>query len=275
MKPRFNVHLALAAMLICCITISCKKLNVPVVETIDVTEIRGTSVKSGGVIIDDGGSTIITRGVCWSKEINPTINDQKSSDGAGAGSFASEVSSLAGSTTYYLRAYATNGDGTGYGMTMSFTTLPVIGYPHEGGIVFYLDQSGIHGLMAAPSDQSSGLKWYNNAYVTTNATSTSLGSGMNNTTAIVNIQGGGSYAAKLCYDLSLNSHSDWYLPSKNELNLMYLTLKANGIGSFTASHYWSSTEISNTNAWYQFFGDGGQATATKDYLYSVRAIRSF
>lgn len=259
-----------------CITQSCDTPSLPIVETNDVINITGTSAVSGGLILSDGGSTIMNRGVCWSTGSNPTIKDSKTNDGAGAGAFESQISLLNGSTRYYLRAYATNSDGTGYGMTMSFTTLPVIGQAHEGGIVFYLDASKVHGLACAPNDQITGIKWHNGVNVPIGTTSSSIGSGGNNTTDIVNKQGSGNYAAHICFNLTLNNKSDWYLPSINELDLMYKNLKLNGIGGFAAGHYWSSTEsITNTNAWYIYFGDGGKVTAAKDYEYYVRAVRSF
>ncbi|MDA3943268.1 MAG: FISUMP domain-containing protein [Bacteroidetes bacterium] len=108
---------------------SCKKeddnngqQNVPVLSTSEVTEISATTASSGGNITNDGGATVKARGVCWSTGDNPTIDDNKTEDGAGAGSFTSIVSDLELNTTYYLRAYATNSAGTGYGSAMSFTT---------------------------------------------------------------------------------------------------------------------------------------------------------
>ncbi|HDP55581.1 MAG TPA: hypothetical protein ENN24_07895 [Bacteroidetes bacterium] len=109
---------------------SCKKDDddnngqqpVPVLSTTEVTEITPTAATSGGNITDDGGATVTARGVCWSTSQNPTISDSKTEDGTGAGSFTSSISGLTPNTTYYVRAYATNSAGTGYGSTMSFTT---------------------------------------------------------------------------------------------------------------------------------------------------------
>ncbi len=88
-----------------------------------ITNITGTAVTGGGTITDEGSGTVIARGVCWSTGITPTILDNKSQDGGGVGTFISNITGLEGATTYYIRAYATNSAGTGYGMTMSFTTL--------------------------------------------------------------------------------------------------------------------------------------------------------
>jgi uncharacterized protein (TIGR02145 family) len=87
-----------------------------------ITNITGTSALCGGTITSEGTSTVIDRGVCWSTGTSPTIADNKTKDGAGAGTFISNISGLNITTTYYVRAYATNSEGTGYGMAMSFTT---------------------------------------------------------------------------------------------------------------------------------------------------------
>jgi uncharacterized protein with beta-barrel porin domain len=102
---------------------SCKKEEVPTLTTSAITNITGTSATCGGIITDEGSGTVIAQGVCWSTSITPTIEDSKTTDGAGAGTFSSSISGLNGATTYYVRAYATNSAGTGYGMAMSFTTL--------------------------------------------------------------------------------------------------------------------------------------------------------
>lgn len=102
---------------------SCKNEEVPVLTTADITNITGTTATCGGTINDEGSGTIIERGVCWSTNNTPTIADNKTANGAGAGSFISNISGLSGATTYFVKAYARNEVGTGYGMAMSFTTL--------------------------------------------------------------------------------------------------------------------------------------------------------
>lgn len=101
---------------------SCIKEEIPTLTTNSITNISGTSAIGGGTIINEGTGTIIARGLCWSKEITPTLADNKTAEGAGAGTFISNISGLNGATTYYVRAYATNSAGTGYGMAMSFST---------------------------------------------------------------------------------------------------------------------------------------------------------
>ncbi|MCB0669675.1 MAG: DUF1566 domain-containing protein [Saprospiraceae bacterium] len=87
---------------------------------------------------------------------------------------------------------------------------------------------------------------------------------------------GNTYAARLCSELQKGSYGDWYLPSKEELNLMYTNLHLNGLGGFTNALYWSSTEQNSTNAWGQTFSSGGQASGVKNAnTVRVRAIRAF
>lgn len=96
--------------------------GVPLVTTNDVSNISTESATCGGNISDDGGSAITERGVCWSTTENPTISDSKTTDGSGTGPFTSELTDLGVSTTYYVKAYATNIVGTAYGDQVEFTT---------------------------------------------------------------------------------------------------------------------------------------------------------
>jgi hypothetical protein len=163
------------------------------------------------------------------------------------------------------------------------TTVLALGQNYQGGKIFYTLQPGDpgynanvqHGLIAAPSDQSEAIQWWNGSDTTTGAKGTALGTGNANTNKIVTVQGVGSYAAKLCYDLKLGGYSDWYLPSKDELNKLYLNKAA--IGSFANDDYWSSSEFPDSDAlvWTQYFGNGSQSSYGKDHLSYVRAIRAF
>ena len=110
------------------LTNSCKKdINVPELFTTQISAITETSAMCGGYInkLSDKDASITERGVCWSTNQNPTISDNKTSEADGSGSFTSSITGLNANTTYYVKAYATNKAGTGYGNTISFTTSPV------------------------------------------------------------------------------------------------------------------------------------------------------
>jgi uncharacterized protein (TIGR02145 family) len=94
----------------------------PTLNTLPITNISTNSASSGGTIGLAGGQTVTARGVCWNTTGNPTIADSITIDGSGTGSFTSNLTNLNTSTTYYVRAYATNIIGTDYGNELSFTT---------------------------------------------------------------------------------------------------------------------------------------------------------
>jgi len=100
--------------------------TLPIVSTSPAGNITWNSATSGGIIIDNGGATISARGVCWSSSQNPTIADAFTTDGSGTGSFTSSITGLTPNTIYYLRAYATNSEGTGYGDEIMFKTYGVL-----------------------------------------------------------------------------------------------------------------------------------------------------
>lgn len=102
---------------------SCKKTTIPSVTTLnEVSSITKNTAISGGNITSDGGEAVTARGVCWSTHETPTISDKKTTDGTGEGEFSSNLSDLTPGTTFYVRAYATNTNGTGYGNAISFAT---------------------------------------------------------------------------------------------------------------------------------------------------------
>ena len=107
--------------------------------TTAATEVTQYTATSGGLVLSDGGSSVTQRGVCYSKSPNPTVNNLKTIDAAGTGEFKSEIKNLELNTTYYLRSYATNQFGTGYGLQIQIKTLqPDVGTIMDGGTVVYI-----------------------------------------------------------------------------------------------------------------------------------------
>ncbi|MBP9649146.1 MAG: DUF1566 domain-containing protein, partial [Paludibacteraceae bacterium] len=164
--------------------------------------------------------------------------------------------------------------------TISTTPL-TIGQAYQGGIIFWLDATGQHGLIAATADQNTGIQWYNGTYRYTGTAGDGLYAGAMNTAMIVATQmadnQSGSFAAKVCADYSVTvggvTYGDWYLPSKYELNLLYLQKIA--VGGFASAYYWSSTENNISNAWIQAFDSGNQTNNLKLFTNRVRAVRAF
>ncbi len=159
-----------------------------------------------------------------------------------------------------------------------------IGDSYQGGIIFWLDATGQHGLIAATDDQSTNMRWYAGTNTYTMALADGIGAGKSNTDIIIANQGygdGSTYVARVCHEYKGGNYGDWYLPSKYELNLMYLnigqgnSLGLGNIGGFINYYYWSSTEYGNNSAWRQYFYNGDQDYIDKLYADSVRAVRAF
>jgi hypothetical protein len=215
-----------------------------------------------------------------------------------------------GGTSYRFTGWNTKADGSGTdqagGSTFTMGTSPVTLYAQwtpyvlrdigpAGGYIFY--DKGVYSkaefttvkapnpnvpvydtwryLEAAPSDQSTGTTWGCYGVSISGADGTAVGTGEQNT---IDIEAGcttAGTAADLCANLSLGGYSDWFLPSKDELNLMYENLKVAGVGGFTDGYYWSSSEYYANNAWIQWFSTGYQYKNYKNNLIRVRAIRAF
>ena len=127
------------------------KFAVPSVTTTAVSAITKTTASSGGNVVDDGGDSVSARGACWNTTGTPTTSNSKTSNGTGTGAYTSSLTSLTADTTYYVRAYATNGKGTGYGSQVSFKTSSDSSGGNNGG-----NNGGTGGVPGVPA---LGLGW--------------------------------------------------------------------------------------------------------------------
>lgn len=152
-----------------------------------------------------------------------------------------------------------------------------IGDTYQGGRIVYILQPGDlnysalteKGIIVSEADVSSGVQWYNGSYgVKTSANDKVVRTGSSNTTKIVNTQGVGSYAAQVCQDLSLNTYTDWQLPSIEELKILYSARSLTGA-------YWSSTEFEAGWNYVRVVSDGQEGSRAKNVTLKVRAIRYY
>ena len=171
------------------------------------------------------------------------------------------------------------------------STIYSVGDFAQGGIVYWVDETGQHGLVCTKEDQSTGVRWFAGTHGDTRSKGDGLFSGEANTVIIIAAHAaigddGGTYAARMCNELQITeggkTYGDWYLPSWQELNLMEqnksiinTTATANGGVDFATDRYWSSTERVNLSAWYKDFSNGGQGFNNKNLTYFVRAVRAF
>ena len=267
----------------------------PTLTTSAVSSITKYAASAGGTITSNGGSVITASGICWSTTSTPTNSNSKTTDGTTSGTFTSTITGLTAGTTYYVRAYATNVIGTSYGAAQSFTTLstltlptlPTVGSSYGGGKVAYVYQNGDPGYTSSnipvliTSNAILGFtRWHNGSDITTGATASTLGTGSANTNTIATSQGastgGLTYAAALAKAYIGGGFTDWYLPSQDELNQMYLNRDAIGGFDGTMNYFWASTEVDASRAIMQNFLNGGSLINFSKYAAggTVRAVRT-
>ena len=207
-------------------------------------------------------------------------------DDVTAGSTVAETANITATGYYYYNA----SNDVWKTMAKEPTTYSVGDFA-QGGIVFWVDETGQHGLVCAKEDQSTGVRWYAGTNGNTQAKGDGPYAGEANTSIIIAAHvfigdDGNTYAARVCNELQITeggkTYGDWYLPSQEELNVMYqnkatidATALANGGSGFASYGYWSSTEYDNGVAWIRGFFNGVQVGDVKDFNYYVRAVRAF
>ncbi len=175
--------------------------SVPSLTTRELLNITNTTATGGGSITNDGGSSITAKGICWGTSPNPTTLDSKTTDGTGTTTFTSFITGLSASVTYYVRAYATNSTGTGYGNQQTFTTsstsntLPVVTSTSVTGLttiqaIFNAEVNNQGGGTVTER----GAVWNTSGNPTVNSNRIPSGSGTGiYTTTITGLSGGSNY----------------------------------------------------------------------------------
>lgn len=272
--------------------------GLPTVVTVAPENIGTTNCVVEGNITDAGQSSVTARGIVYSTSPAPTLDDDLHiASGSGEGSFTTFLSGLEPLTTYYVRAYATNGQGTAYGEEYSFATQSNVIYSigdegPAGGIVYYDKgeySDGWRYLEVSPAGWNEGgddpwgsnFDWgCNETFV--GGTSTEVGTGKENTEII--LANGCMVAgtpARIAAEADINGYTDWFLPSRDELgavyeNLFYLGANFHYTYGFSTINYATSSEIDDNGVWDIGLGDGSDLASLKtNVTRAVRPIRRF
>ncbi len=248
----------------------------PRVLTQEIIEIDSNYAICSSTVTYSGGTEIIDRGICWATFSNPTISDFKSSDGTGLGAYTSTMTNLVPNTLYYCRSFATNSEGTTYGKEISFRSMVsklYIGMQYKGGIIFYIEPMKGGGLLVSNDDVSSSINWACSNNISL-ASSKNVGSGQSNSQAILS-NCGNVGAVGYCANYKFGKYDDWFLPSVDELALIYKNLKETDKEKFSSGYYWSSTQKDEINAFRYGFMGGNLGDADKTSNQFVRAVRRF
>ena len=149
-----------------------------------------------------------------------------------------------------------------------------VGESYGGGIVFYVNNGGNHGIITSTVDRSTRIQRQNETSTVSNTVTNEINTGEFNTERISAIKGVENDEVPVYFNYQDSYYSDWYLPSKYELNLLYLNRSVLG-GYDDFARGWSSTEDSRVNAWFKSFAAGGAFSNGKDDVLYVRVHRRF
>jgi hypothetical protein len=298
MKKYFIRLNLLCAFFLCAVIIALYSCNKPVdtykapkptdatVTTSKISDITAATATCA-VKISAIGADFINCGVCWDVSQNPTIQTAAFTTTFNkATNFNIGLTGLSGGLTYYARAFMVTVSRVIYGQQVTFTTVtpPIaVGESYGGGIIFYVDNTGKHGLAASPADLPVNAPWDNGIIAAGKVdgdvvTNLALGTGKANTDYIISkIDSTGTYAALVCRQYKANGFSDWFLPSRDELTLMKQNLYDKQLGNFMAPGYWSSStyEGGGYYAYMQSLSSPAYTTITMDNVEGIRAARAF
>jgi hypothetical protein len=260
--------------------------NLPVVNTLDPENISFYSIHCIGIVLNDGGLTILEKGF----EISTSSNFSNPFVFLNLdGTFTNNIEGLNHNTVYYIRAFAKNIAGVGFGPSKMFQTRKFYQIGEQGpsgGYIFYTkpdSSGGWNFLEAAPADYAQTTLWSNsNSNI---STSVAVGNGLENTSNITALMGSNPNAAMACQNFQLTANgttfSNWFLPSRDELILLKTNLFEENLANLSANeYYWSSTQDNNfnfVNAWVVKMSNGQSEVISKPKSTNlfVRPIRRF
>ncbi|HBC78587.1 MAG TPA: hypothetical protein DEO60_09775 [Bacteroidales bacterium] len=250
--------------------------EVPHAETHAATKCSPGSAQLNGIVNTRGMPAVVAFEFGLTADYGSLIEASQSPVSGPAASIVSAiVPHLNAGTNYHYRIVATNDEGTVYGEDKTFKSEYSLGEYMYGGYIFYIDETGEHGLVCAPSDQSMNAPWAWGSPAPAGATDRAVGTGYKNTADIVLGCPEEGIAARLCRDLEMDGYSDWFLPSVNELFLMYTNLHLKGSGNFKDGFYWSSTQ-DKYGAWVVSFLYGSKSNQNRNKNeIRTRAVRAF
>jgi hypothetical protein len=269
--------------------------NLATVTTDPMGSLVGAVAEGNYTVVSEGAGGITAVGLVWGTTVNPTITtntgiltDPNYWPGSTGMSFPLDLTGLTVNTLYHVRAYATNSSGTAYGADVTFTATPavlgqMVQLNYNSGYVFSLDATGTHGLIAMTYNLGTSDWGCTNTPVTTG---TAVGTGSANTDAInLNISTNACMSAAMnmgfASQLTKMYGVEWFLPSKDELNLLWTNRTADASGALAAAlssaigfaPIWSSSQVDNTHAW--SFNGTMVSTGLKTGQYYVWPVRAF